>query len=184
FRNLHVGQIRSELFTRLTEELAVNHGDRRKNRRRYVGEVRRVLDGRLGVPVPLDDDALGLIVVEVGVVLQRSGVLGPHDLHRLSGQALELLELALVELEPSDTQKLTHGSHLQTLRCWPRSTSLGWPSECPPDHDDPHCRRALSRPRRRLVGMVEEATDSPTRLPLRLLRILAYLRDKRGHCGP
>src|SRR4029453_5851767 len=110
FRNLHVGQIRSELFTRLTEELAVNHGDRRKNRRRYVGEVRRVLDGRLGVPVPLDDDAFGLIVVEVGVVLQRSGVLGPHDLHRLSGQALELLELALVELEPSDTQKLTHGS--------------------------------------------------------------------------
>jgi hypothetical protein len=50
------------------------------DRRRYVGEVRRVLDGRLGIPVPLDDDALGLIVVEVGVVLQRSGVLGPHDL--------------------------------------------------------------------------------------------------------
>ena len=29
-------------------------------------------------------------------------VLGPHDLHALSGQALELLELAVVELEPSD----------------------------------------------------------------------------------
>ena len=33
-RNLHIGQIRSQLGTRLTEELAVNHGDRRKNRRR------------------------------------------------------------------------------------------------------------------------------------------------------
>src|SRR6266508_4115803 len=113
-RNLAAGQLRSELCTRLTEELAVNHGDCREDRRRYVGEVRRVLHGRLGIPVPLDDDALGLIVVEVGVVLQRAGVLGPHDLHRLSGQALELLELALVKLEPTDTQKLTHCSGLQT----------------------------------------------------------------------
>jgi hypothetical protein len=40
--------------------------------------------------------------------LQRSGVLGPNDLHALSGQALELLELALVKLEPSDTLKVTH----------------------------------------------------------------------------
>src|SRR5690349_9201242 len=61
-----------------------------------------VLDERLGVPVPLEDDALGLIVVEVNVVLHRAGVLGPHDLHALSGQALELLELALVKLELSD----------------------------------------------------------------------------------
>ena len=47
----------------------MNHGDYREDRRRYVGEVRRVLHGRLGVSVPLDDDALGLIVIEVGVVL-------------------------------------------------------------------------------------------------------------------
>jgi hypothetical protein len=33
----------------------------------------------------------------------------------LSGQALELLELALVDLEPSDALKLTHCSDLQTL---------------------------------------------------------------------
>jgi hypothetical protein len=78
--------------------------------------VRGVLDECLGVPVPLEDDALGLIVVEVDVVLQGSGLLGPHDLHALSGQALELLELALVKLEPSDTQKLTHCSGLQSLR--------------------------------------------------------------------
>jgi hypothetical protein len=32
----------------------------------------------------------------------------------LSGQALELLELALVKLESSDTLKLTHCSGLQT----------------------------------------------------------------------
>jgi hypothetical protein len=58
-----------------------------------------VLDERLGVPEPLEDDALGLIVVEVGVVLQRSDVLGPHDFHGLSGQAFEFLELAVVKLE-------------------------------------------------------------------------------------
>src|SRR5919204_3830612 len=69
-----------------------------------------VFHGRLGVPVPLDDDALGFVVVEVGVVLQRSGVLGLDDLHGLSGQALEILELALVDLEPTDTHQFTHGS--------------------------------------------------------------------------
>src|SRR6266508_4105811 len=113
-RNLAAGQLRSELCTRLTEELAVNHGDCREDRCRYVGEVRCVLHGRLGIPVPLDDDALGLVLVEVGVVLQRSGVLGPHGLHRPSGQALVLVELAFVELESSDTQELSHG----VLRSW------------------------------------------------------------------
>src|SRR5207249_8915450 len=73
------------------------------------------LDGRRGVPVPLDDHALGLIVVEVGVELQRSAVLGPHDLHGLSGQALVLLDLALVELEASDAYNLTHGSGLHSV---------------------------------------------------------------------
>ena len=57
-----------------------------------------MLDERLGVPVPLEDDAFGLIVVEVNVILQRASVLGPRDLHGLSGQALELLDLALVKL--------------------------------------------------------------------------------------
>src|SRR5438093_12018336 len=73
-----------------------------------------MLDGRCGVPVPLDDHALGLIVVEVGVELQRSAVLGPHDLHGLSGQSLVLLDLALVELEASDAYNLTHGSGLHS----------------------------------------------------------------------
>jgi len=73
-----------------------------------------VLDERLGVPIPLEDDALGLIVAEVDLVLQRPGVLGPYDLHGLSGQALELLELALMKLEPTDALKLTHCSGLQS----------------------------------------------------------------------
>src|SRR6266571_7163289 len=77
--DLAVGQLRSQLCARLPEEFAVNHGDYPKDRCRYVAKVGGVLDGGLGVPVPLDDDALGLVVVEVGVVLQGAGLLGPHD---------------------------------------------------------------------------------------------------------
>ena len=79
-----------------------------------------VLDERLGVPVPLEDDALGLVVIEVDGVLQRASVPGPHDLHALGGQALELLELAPVKLEPTDTLKLTHCPASRLLRCRPR----------------------------------------------------------------
>ena len=85
-----------------------------------------MLDERLRVPVPLEDDALGLIVVEVDLVSQRAGVLRPHDLHGLSGQALELLALALVKLESSDTLKLTHRSGLQTLALLAGIDALGW----------------------------------------------------------
>jgi hypothetical protein len=63
-------------------------------RREKVAKVLSVLDEPLGVPVPLKDYALGQIVVEVDVVLQRACVPSPHDLHGLSGQTLELLELA------------------------------------------------------------------------------------------
>ena len=80
-----------------------------------------MLEERLGVPVPLEDDALGLIVAEVDLVLQRPGVLGPHDLHALSGQALELLELALVKREPGDALKLAHCSGLQSFAIASRS---------------------------------------------------------------
>jgi hypothetical protein len=45
--------------------------------------------------------------------MSASESLGPYDLHGLSGQALELLDLALVKLVSSDTLKLTHGSGLQ-----------------------------------------------------------------------
>ena len=61
------------------------------------------------VPVPLEDDALRLVVVEEDLELQSSGVLVPHDLHRLRGQAFELLQPVLVELAPSDALKLAHG---------------------------------------------------------------------------
>src|SRR5438132_4385078 len=113
-RDLATGQLLSQLCARLAEEFAMYDGDRGKDCPEEVAKVRSMLDGRLGVPVPLKDDALGLIVIEVDVVLQRAGVLSPHDLHGLSGQALELLDLALVKLEPSDTPKLTHCSGLQS----------------------------------------------------------------------
>jgi hypothetical protein len=58
-RDLATGQLRSQLCARLAEEFAVNHGDRRKDCPEEVAEVRGVLDGRYGVPVPLQDDALG-----------------------------------------------------------------------------------------------------------------------------
>jgi mannitol-1-/sugar-/sorbitol-6-phosphatase len=93
---------RGQLGARLTKEFAGSRSCR-KDRFVEVANVRAVLDDRLGVPVSLVDDALGLIVVEVDLILQRSGVLGPHDVHGLRGQALELLDLPLVKLEPGDT---------------------------------------------------------------------------------
>ena len=84
----------------------------------------RVLDRRLGIPVPLDDHAFGLVAVEVEVVSQSAGVLRPHDLHGLIGQAQVLLALALVKLESCDTKKLTHGAVLQdsTMKAVPNSS--------------------------------------------------------------
>jgi hypothetical protein len=110
-----ISQLRSELGTRLTKELAGDQS-RCKDCSSEFAKVRGVLDERLGVPVPLEDDALGLIVAEVDLVLQRPCVFGPNDLHGLSGQALELLELAnLVKLEPTDALQLTHCSDLQSF---------------------------------------------------------------------
>jgi hypothetical protein len=40
--------------------------------------------------------------------------------------------------------------------------ALGWPSERPPDHDYPHCRRAISRPRRRAIGEFWSCRQSRT----------------------
>jgi hypothetical protein len=51
----------------------------------------------------------------------------------LSGQALELLELALVKLVSSDTLKLTHGSGLQTFALLAGIDALGYQGERPPD---------------------------------------------------
>jgi hypothetical protein len=49
----------------------------------------------------------GLIVVEVDLVMKRSGVLGTHDVDGLRGQALEFLDLSVVKLEPRNTLYLT-----------------------------------------------------------------------------
>src|SRR5262249_55250357 len=90
---------RPELVGRLTEELC-RYRSCGEHCLQELAEVGVVLDQRLRVPEPLEEDALGLIVAEVDLVLQRSGVLGADDLHALCRQALELLELAFVELEP------------------------------------------------------------------------------------
>jgi hypothetical protein len=86
-----------------------------------VGEVLAVLYERVGVAEPLDDDALRFVVVEVGVVLQRSRVLGADDLHALHLQALELLDVTVVEPEPDDGLKLA-GSHVRRYSLTPMAT--------------------------------------------------------------
>lgn len=79
-----------------------------------------MLDERVGVAEALDDDALRLVVVEVGVVLQRAGVLGADDLHALRGQALELFDVAVVEPEPDDGLKLGRShAHSPSIRAAP-----------------------------------------------------------------
>jgi hypothetical protein len=59
----------------------------------------------------------------------------------LSGQALELLDLALVKLESSDTLKLTHGSGLQTFGLPAGIDALGYQGERRPDR----CTRSAGR---------------------------------------
>ena len=61
-----VSQRRSELGARLTEEFAGDQS-RRKDCLPEFAKIRGVLGERLGVPVPLEDDALGLIVPEVNL---------------------------------------------------------------------------------------------------------------------
>jgi len=58
-----------------------------------AAKVHTVLDQRRGVPISLEDNCLRLIVVQVDLVLQGPSVPGPRNLHSLSGQVLELLEL-------------------------------------------------------------------------------------------
>src|SRR5207237_9268813 len=84
---------------------------RRDDRRHARRDVLPVLYLPVRVPEPLDDDGVRLVIVEVGVVLQRAGVLRAHDLHRLSRESLDLLDLALVKLEPHDPEELTHEWH-------------------------------------------------------------------------
>lgn len=74
---------------------------------------------RLRVAVSLDDDALGLIFINIDVVLQRSDIFGPYDLPGFNRQALELLEFALMKFEPSDAQEFTRCLRLpQTSSLW------------------------------------------------------------------
>src|SRR6476660_3935449 len=121
--NRHVAarQLRSKLGTRLSEQLAVHDRNRCQHVVEQVAEIRGVLHRGLGVPVPLDDHAFGLIVVEEQVVLEGAGVLRLHDRIGLLGQAQVLLALALAKLESCDTKKLTHGTASRFALSSPRS---------------------------------------------------------------
>jgi len=68
----------------------------------------KVLNRRVGVAVALEHDRFGLILVEEDFVLERAGVLGSHDLHRFFREALPLLDLAGMELDPRDAFDLVH----------------------------------------------------------------------------
>src|SRR6267154_1120447 len=67
-----------------------------------------MLQHRLHVTIPFKDDALSLIFVEVQLVLQRSGIFRSHHLHTLRCNTLELLKLAIMNLQSGDTLDLIH----------------------------------------------------------------------------
>src|SRR6266496_929762 len=87
-----------------------------------MADIRGVLDRGLGVLVPLDDHAFGLVVVEEQVVLERAGLVRCHERVGLLGQPQILVALALDELETCDAEQLTHGPDLQDL------TTMAFPS--------------------------------------------------------
>ena len=95
------GELRPKLLVRVAEEVAADIG-RRHDGVHQGGHVLAVQDQRVGVAEPLEDDGLGLVVVEVGVVLQRADILGTHNLQALGGETLELIDHAGVEREPND----------------------------------------------------------------------------------
>src|SRR5438105_2479150 len=73
-----------------------------------VADVGEMLQRGVGVSVPLEDDRLALVGVEEHFVLQGAWVSGSHDLHGLLSQALPLVQLAGVELDPCDALDLVH----------------------------------------------------------------------------
>lgn len=108
-RHRAVGQRRLDLFAWLSEEFS-GYRPRGEDRLSDAAKVRPVLGEGVKVLLTLEDDALGLIFVEISLVLQRPGVLGSHDVHALRRETFELLKGVFVKLEPSDPLKLTHFS--------------------------------------------------------------------------
>lgn len=86
--------------------------DRVEDRGEQVPDVRDVLPRGIGVPVALDDHALGPIGVEVQVVLKRPGLVRTDEVDGLLGQAEILVASAFDESEASDPQELGPGLEL------------------------------------------------------------------------
>ena len=67
-----------------------------------------MLQHGLHVTISLEDEALGLIFVEVQLILERSGVFRSNHLHTLRRNTLELLKLAIMDLQSGYAPDLIH----------------------------------------------------------------------------
>src|SRR6267154_6838501 len=83
-----------------------------------------MLQHRLHVTIPFKDDALSLIFVEVQLVLQRSGIFRSHHLHTLRCNTLELLKLAIMNLQSGDTLDLIHRCESPTSIEFPATVAV------------------------------------------------------------
>lgn len=75
-----------------------------------MADMREVLQRRIDIAIALIDDRLALIVVEEDLVLQRAGVLGADDLHRLFAQRLVFRQLARPDDCAGDALDLFHAA--------------------------------------------------------------------------
>ena len=83
-----------------------------KNRGHCVPQILVVIQEGLRVAVPLKDKTLGVVAVEVQLVLQRPGVFSAHQIRAFRGETLQLVKLAIMDVESSDTLKFAHCSYL------------------------------------------------------------------------
>src|SRR6185437_5083710 len=100
-------ELRSHGLVRGAKDLAGDNG-RGHQRLHEMADVGEVLQRRVGVSIPLEDDRLALIVVEEHLVLKGAWVSGPHDLHGFLRQAFPLVKLAGTDPDACDPLDLLH----------------------------------------------------------------------------
>ena len=86
-----------------------------KNRGHRVPQILEMIQEGLLVAVPLEDETLGVVAVEVQLVLQSPGVLSAHQVRAFRGETLKLVKLAIMDFESSHTLKFAHCSYLLLL---------------------------------------------------------------------
>ena len=72
-----------------------------------------MLQQRLYVTIPFKDEALSLIFVHL--ILYRSGISRSNHLHTLRHNTLELLKLAIMNLQSGYTLDLIHFEHAREI---------------------------------------------------------------------